>query len=117
MTTAGELTPAWETWSEMAARSVINYMNGGGLALISYSAACERLKREGLPRRRHRSMEFNENTPRRALKSKLELSALEKQVLAGLELDLPPVAIARNCLVSVTLVDDITERLRDAGVI
>jgi hypothetical protein len=114
--TPEQMSRAHEVWSELAADAVIRHMNGGHLTLVSFSAAVERVRREGLPPRRHRTAEFNATKPRRVTRA-APLTTIEKQTLAGLELELPQGAIAKNLGVSEMQIEDAVKLLRKRGLL
>lgn len=101
----------------MAAAQVVRHMDGAPLVPVSYAFAVQAV---GVERRRHRSAEFNEKTPRRvkrAVEKTEPLTKIEAQTLAGIELDLSQSVIARNLGVSESQIEDAVKTLRKRGLL
>lgn len=105
----------YELWGRMAASQVVRHMGGAPLVEVSMAFAAQaydqKIKSQARQSANHaRRLE-------RQTKPTGPLSVLEKQVLAGLEMELPPMAIARNVGVSITRVEEVEALLRKRGLL
>lgn len=110
-----QLTPAWRRWAHMAAAQVVRHMDGAPLVPVSYAFAAQAIRAE--ERGELRQSTATARRLERGTKPTGPLSMVEKQVLAGLEMDLPHLAIARNVGVSLTRVEEVEALLRKRGLI
>lgn len=109
------LSPAWRKWVAMASAQVINHMDGAPLVPVSYAFAAQAARAKSAGDARQAA-----NLARRLESQKKPtgpLSRVEAQTLAGLELELPQAAIAKNLGVSEMQIEDAVKLLRKRGLL
>jgi DNA-binding CsgD family transcriptional regulator len=107
----GKLTPAWARWAEMAGAAVIRHMDGGPLVPVPYVVAANATQREN-SRRANR-----DRRRRQASRPMPDLSPTEKQVLAGIEMEMTHGQIAKNLRVREVEIEDAVRMLRKRGLL
>lgn len=109
------LTPEWRRWVAMASAQVIRHMDGHPMVPVSYAFAKQAVEQQ--ERADHRRSANMARKLESQKKPTGPLSRIEAQTLAGIELELPQSAIAKNLGVTEMQIEDAVKLLRKRGLL